>query len=160
LHREYHHRGLGDERGVVGRHTDAVGARETLRLFPLDVRNPHVAGAIAFRREPSLHERTGHVAGADDTELPHAAPFRGPQIAVPTRTSVAPSSIATSKSALIPIESSLSVSAPSWRSRSWRSAAKKGRTASGPSGGGMVIKPRTRSERSRRATVRSRGSSP
>ena len=69
----------------------------------------------------------------------HAAFFRSPKIAVPTRTRVAPSSIATSKSWLMPMESSPPASSPSRsaRSRSARSRRKNGRAARGRRGGGQ-----------------------
>ncbi len=93
---------------VVGRASDAVRAREAGELPRLGIARPQLAGPIAFGREQALGKRTGHVAGADESDLAHRRHVlsRGPKIAVPTRTSVAPSSIAASKSPLIPIDSS------------------------------------------------------
>ena len=60
---------------------------------------------------------------------------------------VAPSAIATSKSSVIPIESSGNAKPPNWaarRSRSTRSATKNGRAAAGSATtGAIVIRPRT-----------------
>src|SRR6185503_2192312 len=72
---------------------------------------------------------------------------RRPKIALPTRTIVAPSSTATSKSSLMPIESSDSRSEgvpPATReSRKSRSRLNHGREASGVSGiGGTIMSPR------------------
>src|SRR5205085_11244450 len=64
---------------------------------------------------------------------------RLPKIARPTRTIVDPSSIAISKSSLIPIDSSRTPSA----SRIVRNSRKNGRTASAPTAGGIAISPRT-----------------
>src|SRR5947209_1358664 len=67
---------------------------------------------------------------------------RGPKIAVPTRTMVAPSSTAISKSPLIPIDSSGSP----WRSASLRSERNQPRASSARStAGGIAISPRSRS---------------
>src|SRR5438128_1155015 len=67
---------------------------------------------------------------------------RGPKIAVPTRTMVAPSSTAISKSPLIPIDSSGSP----WRSASLRSERNQPRASSARSTvGGVAINPRSRS---------------
>src|SRR6185295_14505971 len=73
--------------------------------------------------------------------------YRRPKIAVPIRTWLAPSSIATSKSSLIPIESQPGKPAHSGRSasssRSSRSCRNQDREASaGPPRGGMAIRPR------------------
>src|SRR5207249_40751 len=97
------------------------------------------------------HHRLAHVPSADEPDLLafdrhrsrgsfRGAAGRGPKIAVPTRTIVAPSSIATSKSPLIPIESSRSP----WRSRSFASVRNQTRASAGsrPSGG-ITISPRT-----------------
>src|SRR5439155_1575768 len=106
----------------------------------------------AVRREQALDERLAHVPGADEPDRlaldRHRSPGsfpgrggRGPKTAVPTRTIVAPSSIATSKSPLMPIESSASPC----RSPSLRSVRNHGRapSASGASGG-IAMSPRTR----------------
>ena len=87
-------------------------------------------------------KQLGTCAGADEAdplsfELAHGPPLsgsRGPNIAVPRRMIVAPSSIATSKSPLIPMESSFRCDAPGASarvSRSLRSPAKAARLASG-----------------------------
>ena len=64
------------------------------------------AGLENFALDEAACERFRHVAAADKAELLHFG--RSPKTARPTRTIVAPSSIATSKSSVIPIESSLS----------------------------------------------------
>src|SRR5438445_804701 len=101
-----------------------------------------------------------HVAGADEADLLHepsppteepgrlAPGPRPPNSARPSRSSVAPSSTATGKSSLIPIERwGSSTPRRVWaRSRSSRSTRKWGRDASGPSGGeGIAIRPSRRS---------------
>src|SRR5204862_3115589 len=98
------------------------------------------------RLDEALYERFAHVAAPHEAD---ALAFdahgltrggRGPKIAVPTRTIVAPSSTATSKSPLIPMERS-------GRPSSRPSNAKRrntGRTSSASStAGATVIRPRT-----------------
>src|SRR6185437_892110 len=100
---------------------------------------PRPAGAQRRRAPEDEREEEGpathcaqHIAGQ----------ARAPKIAVPTRTMVAPSAIATGKSCVIPIESSGSAPAPPCSSRSRRSASKKGRAPSGSGvSGGIVMRP-------------------
>ena len=73
-----------------------------------DVGDDHVGGLENLVLDQAVRERLGHVAAADESELLHFG--RSPKTARPTRTMVAPSSIATSKSSVMPIESSLSAS--------------------------------------------------
>src|SRR5205814_1569782 len=131
------------------RRVDRLGRHHVRHDQPLDERLAHVTGAHeADGAALDRHRPSGPVCGRGG---------RGPKIAVPTRTSVAPSSIATSKSPLIPIESCDNSGAFSCRSRSSRSAAKSGRTASAASGGGIIINPMMRNEESRRVESRGRG---
>src|SRR5262249_22368886 len=110
LHGDHYEVAAGHERGVV------VGRGEAEHL--LDVLAPPGVGVREvqrFRRDPGraqpARERLGHRAGAQEPD-PYArechAGSLGPNRAVPTRMIVAPSSIATSKSPDIPIESSAS----------------------------------------------------
>src|SRR5262245_23023183 len=99
--------------------------------------------------EPLDHgeDREEHVedGGQEGTAEVHAPPL-GPKRAVPIRTSVEPSSTATSKSWLIPIESSAKglPKRPASRSRISRSWRNQGRAADGSSAnGGTVMRPRT-----------------
>src|SRR5690606_7121053 len=80
--------------------------------------------------------RFAHDTAADDRDL-HS---RSPKMARPTRTWVAPSSIATSKSFVMPIERMGRL----WRSASWRMVRNTGRTSSGSAvSGATVIRPST-----------------
>ena len=131
LHREDDHGALAHERAVVGRASDRESATHPPELARLAVARPDVARAIPPALDETFQQRPCHVAGADEAELSdvvadllHVASLRGPKMAVPMRTNVAPSSIATSKSPLMPIESSGSSSASACRSRSARSARK------------------------------------
>ena len=104
-------------------------------------------------REQPAGERLRHRAASDEADAlvreRHAgsSPLRGraPKIAVPTRTQVAPSSIAISKSADMPIDSSRSAPPPGSLRRlcaSSRKRAKPARLASGVAcGGGIAISP-------------------
>src|SRR6185436_10481645 len=56
-------------------------------------------------RDQSAHQRASHVSAANESRPDvHDYFSRGPNIAVPMRTSVAPSAIAASKSTLVPID--------------------------------------------------------
>src|SRR5205814_2011294 len=152
LDREDHDVGAAHELPVAGGDLDGVLAVQVFEaLLPHVGREDRLRGH-AVRREQALDERLAHVPGADEPDrlaldghrCPGSFPGRGgrgPKTAVPTRTSVAPSSIATSKSPLMPIESSASPC----RSPSLRSARNHGRapSASGASGG-IAMSPRTR----------------
>src|SRR5205807_1902600 len=152
LDREDHDVGAAHELPVAGGDLDAVLAVQVFEaLLPHVGRGDRLRGH-AVRREQALDERLAHVPGADEPDrlaldrhrCPGSFPGRGgrgPKTAVPTRTSVAPSSIATSKSPLMPIESSASPC----RSPSLRSVRNHGRapSASGASGG-IAMSPRTR----------------
>src|SRR5205085_10433103 len=120
LDREHDDLALRDERCIVGRAPNAVGARESRQLTRLGVTRPKISRLQLLRREQALGERSRHVAGTDESDLlpglSHAFLSRETNRAVPMRISVAPSSIAPSKSSLIPIDSSLSRPASACRS--------------------------------------------
>jgi len=110
--------GVTDDGGVVRGDLDPVQPVELLEPLEAYVGRVDRARRDETRSEESLDQRLTHVAAADEPDGEaldrHRSPapgsgrgVRGPKIAVPTRTIVAPSSIATSKSPLIPIESSL-----------------------------------------------------
>src|SRR5206468_12639350 len=116
LHREDDDVGVAHQIDVVGRDLDPVLAVELLEPF-----EAHVGGVDRGRRDEARAEETldqclAHIAAADEPDREaldrhrSSGPGsrrggRGPKIAVPTRTRVAPSSIATSTSPLIPIDS-------------------------------------------------------
>ena len=108
---------------------------------------------------PEVEGRHLHRAPPAGAAAPAGQP-REPKIAVPTRTIVAPSSMATSKSWLMPIESSRSIAAgDATRPRGGhavpRSRRNHGRAASGSSRrGGSSISPTTRARRQPRARSR------
>ena len=103
------------ERGIVRDGPDPVALRDLSEVIRSGVRGGDGAGRHEARLGQALDQRLAHVARAKERHAlaldAHAPPSvtavlgaRGPKIAVPTRTMVAPSSIATSKSPLIPIE--------------------------------------------------------
>src|SRR4029453_18086858 len=146
LHRQDHDVGAAHQLRVVGRDLDAVLPVELLETLRAHVGREDRVRRHELGREEPLDERLAHVAGAEEADSApldrHTPPRggRGPQIAVPTRTTVAPSSIATSKSPLMPIDSSVRPCC----SPSLRSARNQTResSASFPSGG-IAISPRT-----------------
>src|SRR5882672_7355747 len=126
---------LGDVRQTIGPRVgggDGLGGDEPGLGQALDERFAHVAGA-----------EEGHALALDAHAPPSvtaARGGRGPKMAVPTRTMVAPSSMATSKSPLMPMEQCSSPTA----SRSSRRRRNHGRDASAESvAGGMHMRPRT-----------------
>src|SRR5690606_1193644 len=121
--------GLGQERLDLGA---VVAAHHRPELLLPQIQRGHLHVAVSVSGRPAL---------------PGAG--RSPKIAVPTRTMVAPSSTATWKSWLMPIDSSASRSggtpSAASRSRSWRRRRNHGRTSSGFSAyGGRSISPTTR----------------
>ena len=90
---------------------DAIEPLQLLEALRSDVRHEEMPD----RHEPGLGEAPdeglAHVAPAHEPDplvsYRHGQVSRGPKIAVPTRTIVAPSSTPTSKSPLIPIDSSV-----------------------------------------------------
>src|SRR3989442_5108751 len=156
-----------DQLRVVGGNLDAVLPVELLEALEAHVGRADGRGRHEVRRQESLDHRLTHVAGTDEPDLlafdrhrsrgsfggPAA---RGPKIAVPTRTIVAPSSIATSKSPLIPIDNSRSP----WRSPSFASVRNQTRVPAGSgASGGIAISPSTLTWSSF-ATLSSSSSSP
>ena len=152
LYGEHDEVARGHDVGVARRDGDPEALRELIAARGDRVRRAHSRSGDAGGREPG-DERLRHCAAADEADaklrersLHHAS--LGPNRAVPTRTSVAPSSIATSKSADIPIESSRRPAPPGRSrsaSRSARSRANAGRVASGSSEtSGTVMRPATR----------------
>src|SRR6266436_26123 len=141
----------GHERRVVGDGLDAVALRDLLEMLRAGIGGGDGAGGDEASLGQALDQRLAHVTRAEECHPlaldAHAPPSvtaalgaRGPKIAVPTRTMVAPSSIATSKSPLIPMEQCSSPAA----SRSSRSRLKNIRDASALSvAGGMHMSPRT-----------------
>ncbi len=100
------------------------------------------------------------VAGRRSAIAERYAQTRSPKSALPTRTSVAPHATATSRSCVMPMESSGSSPAPPCSSRSRASASKYGRAPSGSSVcGGTVIRPRSTSVRASRRTAASTAAS-
>src|SRR4029077_17093020 len=138
--------GAAHQLRVVGRHLDAVLPVELLQALRAHVGREDRVGRHELGREEPLDERLAHVAGAQEADgasldrHPPPRGGRGPKMAVPTRTTVAPSSIATSKSLLMPIDSSVRPCC----SPSLRSARNQTRESSGsfPSGG-IAMSPRT-----------------
>ena len=156
---------------------DHIKGRATILYWSYDFRQsgraprspgsaPRCAESARWRRTSSrVRVGTGCCGRCADTALrretpavrqPAAGGVRRPKIAVPTRTIVAPSPIAISKSRVMPIDNSprAAGSKPSSSrvSRSCRRRRNQGRTASGSSDhGGISISPRTRAARHVRA---------
>src|SRR3990170_7514824 len=136
-------------------------------LSPLraDLQHDHFPGRDELRRKDPPDHRLPHVSRPDESQSLHPSLLaRLPKIAVPTRTIVAPSSIAASKSLDIPIDSSvIPKPAPPRETHSAnrsRSRTKYGRLSSGSSvHGGMAISPRRRMPGSPGAASISAGSS-
>ena len=138
-------RGEGGDDRVVGRIVDRRGSDPNDQAAVADTVDRIARGASGTRG----CRRRDAVTGATDRRLIRsssltrrltAAVVRRPKIAVPTRTIVAPSSIATSKSWLMPIESSAAgrpgSPAATSASRRSRSCRNHGRESSGFSGNG------------------------
>src|SRR5712692_5707217 len=126
---------LGDVREAIGPRVggrDGRGGHQTRLRQALDERLAHIASP-----------EEGHALALDAHAPPSVTAVRGdrgPKMAVPTRTMVAPSSMATSKSPLMPMEQCSSPTA----SRSSRSRRNHRREASRESvAGGMHMSPRT-----------------
>src|SRR5260370_1012353 len=133
LHRDIGRSGAREPRDGV----DAVALRDLLEMLRARIGGGDGAGGDEASLGQALDQRLAHVTRAEECHPlaldAHAPPSvtaalgaRGPKIAVPTRTMVAPSSIATSKSPLIPMEQCSSPAA----SRSSRSRLKNIRAAS------------------------------
>src|SRR4051812_17316878 len=102
------------DRGQERRHLDLVEAAERRSETLLsEVQGTYVHTDLSSRAFPLIGPSRG------GRQRPGQTARRPPKIAVPTRISVAPSSIATSKSWLMPIDSSPSIAAATpWESRS------------------------------------------
>src|SRR6185312_1951245 len=178
LHGEHDEVGLPDGGGIVRGCGDAELSRERrtrpllaftdgylLRPHPVaqqapDECAPHVAGAQDCQLEmahsdgivPGVAGRWTCPAAAGGINYP-----RGPKIAVPIRTMVAPSWIAASKSPLIPIDSVSRPRPPAFReSRSALSLANHSRCRAGSAcSGGMHMSPRS-ARRGKAATAAAR----
>src|SRR5215813_10309962 len=140
---------------VVGRFSQIV--REAAeRIGPQGVVHPPQRQKDHYRSDRDVYQKSRDLADPVRQDHQHIAecfshksplPYlRAPKSAVPMRTNVAPSSIATSKSSLMPIERSLKLppAAPARRasSRKPRRRRKKGRASSGLSeNGGTAINP-------------------
>src|SRR5215469_1167054 len=135
---------LADDQQVIGGGFDLEPALEGASPRGGDIRDDQIAGAEYLVLDQPVCERLGHVAAPDEAKLLHGG--RSPNTARPTRTMVAPSSIATSKSSVMPIESS-----PKRKplraarvSRISRKRVKYGRECSARcAGGGIAISPAT-----------------
>ena len=119
------------------------GVRETRTYAVMEeVKNTHRAGDLGLSTQPACER----------------AQARRPKIAVPTRTIVAPSAIAASRSALMPIDS-VSSARPSRAQRIEQLAQCAVRprcAAKSAAGSGIAISPRSRSARQRGHRVRQR----
>src|SRR5262249_45830513 len=109
LHRQDHRLGLFHQQPVVARPVDLVRPLEPPHLGVDRVGDPHVLGLESLRGEESPNQRSCHVARSNEANLLHAPSRqergrRCPKSARPSRTNVAPSSTASEKSSLIPIE--------------------------------------------------------
>ena len=99
LHREHDHVGLAHQLGIAGHAADAVLPRDVGQALRLRVRGENVL----LRHQPGLEHAAdhglAHVPCAEESHPlaldAHARFSRGPKIEVPTRTMVAPSSMAT-----------------------------------------------------------------
>src|SRR5688572_30598913 len=91
---------IGTDRGCRGDAEFAPQPR-TRRLIQFDHRQ--FARIVSLCEEPP-DERTAHVAAADEDDLHGVALVRSPKMALPTRTIVEPSAMASSRSALMPID--------------------------------------------------------
>src|SRR5262249_37654472 len=145
LHGENDRLRATDERAVVLGALDLVRALQAAELRVDGVARPEVRLAIALHAQQPLHERAGHVAGAEEAHLlpppsRRGLPPRSPKSTRPRRTKVAPSSTATAKSSLIPMERWGS-STPRRRATSSRRslrARKCGRASAGSATGGPI----------------------
>ena len=98
--------GFAHDFGIVVGGRDFERARELAPAVGRNVGDNNFGGLEDLVLDQSVGERLGHIAAADESELLHFG--RSPKTARPIRTMVAPSSIATSKSSVMPMESSLS----------------------------------------------------
>src|SRR5581483_6610354 len=125
-----------------------------------DLEAPGLLADDAVAPGPRLRPHGEHAPLRMLCHLDHDRPSKS---TVPSRTCVAPSSTATSKSLLIPIDRYSTrwalPSSPRSRSRSSRSATKVGRHASASCSAAMVISPRSSSCRSRCSAWTSPGTS-
>src|SRR5262249_14681675 len=147
---------LTDDQQVIGRGFDLEPAFEGAAPRRRDIRDDQITGAEYLALDQPVRERLRHIAAPDKAEFLHGG--LSPNTARPTRTMVAPSSIATSKSSVIPIESSPKRNPlrAARVSRISRRREKYGRECS--VGGGIAISPAT-STRSRIPAIR-RSASP
>src|SRR5262249_39647513 len=144
------HLGALHKSDVVGDGVDAVAPGDLRKMLAPRIGGCDRCHGYQSRLGQALDERLSHVACPEECDPfaldAHAPPSvtaglgaRGPKIAVPTRTMVAPSSIATSKSPLMPMEQCSRPEA----SRSSRRRLNHFRDASALSAaGGMHIRPR------------------
>src|SRR6266849_8686867 len=159
--------GAAHERHIVLDVLDAVLLGDVREAIGPRVGGRDGRGGHQTRLRQALDEGLAHIAGPEEGHAlaldAHAPPSvtaargdRGPKMAVPTRTMVAPSSMATSKSPLMPMEQCSSPTA----SRSSRRRRNHGRDASAESvAGGMHMRPRTSRLFSRVIAAKSRLSS-
>src|SRR5437762_2919265 len=160
LHRQNDGLRAPHQLAVVARHLDLVRALEAPELHVDRVAGPDVLRVVMRGAQESPDQGPRHVAGADEADFLHepsppteepgrlAPGPRPPKSARPSRSNVAPSSTATGKSSLIPIERwGSSTPRRVWaRSRSSRSTRKWGREASERAGaGGIAMRPSRRS---------------
>ena len=103
--------GLAQNFEVVDGGRDFQRAGEFAPALGCDVGHDYIGGLEQLVLDKAVGEGLGHVAAADESKFLHFfsnRDSRSPKIARPIRTMVAPSSIATSKSSVMPMESSLS----------------------------------------------------
>ena len=155
LDRKHHQVRLADGFPVVGSAVRRIRV-QAARAGPVPGPRSQLSSRRAAPHQAS-HQARGHVAAANEGNA-HRCDLliqsRGPKMAVPTRTMVAPSATAASRSALMPIDS-VSSECPCRSSSSASSRSRrKGPRASASSvcGGGMHMSPRSR-RRGRPATI-------
>src|SRR5262245_22994746 len=152
---------------VVSGGLDLVEPATAPELRVHRIARPEVLCLVVTAAQQALQQRRGHVPGSDEADLFHepcppaeepgrqAPGPRAPKSARPSRSQVAPSSTATVKSSLIPIErwgSSTPSPLAVW-SRTSRRSRKYGLLASGTAaGGGTAISP-SRPQPGRQRTV-------
>ncbi len=103
---EQHRAGFAHDFDIVVGGRDFERAREFAAAVGRNVGDNYFGGLENLVLDQPVGERLGHIAAADESQLLHFG--RSPKTARPIRTMVAPSSIATSKSSDMPMESSLS----------------------------------------------------
>src|SRR5262245_27162551 len=169
LHRQNDGLRAADERAILARRLDLVQPLQAPDLHVDGVARPDVVGVVLSGAQEPSDQGACHVPGADEADFLHepsppteepgrlAPGPRAPKSARPSRSNVAPSSTATRKSSLIPIErwGSSTPSALCAASRTSRRSRKCGRESSGtPGAGGISMIPsnaRAGRERSTRA---------